>query len=129
MQRMTYLFMISFTVFFIFFFNNLYAAKFYRHVPCTLFMHAGDALIIDYAYLTSQGIHCFSRDKVKIMADFSYKGRAKSALLPISFESDHVPAKAREELADPAGQFSLTVLPVKSDDQFHEVICDYAIAR
>ncbi|TAK73079.1 MAG: hypothetical protein EPO11_09120 [Gammaproteobacteria bacterium] len=98
---------------------NAKANELYRPIPFTLVANPGDRLIIDYDFSGKSGIRCTAADN-KTKIEFTYKGHPKSASLPITLQSSHIPTKVDEALADYRGQFTL-MLDAKSS----RVSCDY----
>jgi len=107
----------------VFFLNNSHAAVFYRHIPFTISLTSPDKLFVDYDFSSKNGVYCAS-NVTKFTLDFTYKGRNKSAFLPVSLR-DHAPDKNNEELADTSGQFSILMHSDQADDKNYDISCTY----
>lgn len=105
-------------------FQTSNATQYYRHVPFTLSLTKEDKVTVNYDYSTHSGIHCTS-DYTKFFVNFTYKGHAKTAQLPVTLESDHVPVKSNEELANVSGQFTIVIDTTVNNHRPHELSCDY----
>lgn len=88
------------------FYSSTYAATFYRHPPFTISVLETDSVIVEYDFANKNGLRCSALQNT-FWADFIYKGRSKSAVLPVILENDHVPKKENEELANPKGRLSI----------------------
>lgn len=100
------------------------AATFYRHVPFKTYIEANDLIVVDYDFSEKKGIYCSSH-RSKFSTNFVYKGHRKTAFLPIHLESDHVPDKPGEELADINGQFTIAMENKKISSKQYEISCTY----
>jgi hypothetical protein len=104
--------------------TNVFANTFYRHPPFTLNLTAQDKIYVDYDFTDKKGISCMSPMHPETWIDFSYKGRDKSARLPVTLQSQHVPNASSEELADASGTLAITMSShplIKS----HQIHCEY----
>jgi len=103
---------------------NTYAATIYRHVPFDITINTGDTLTVNYDFSEKSGIRCTS-DSRALKVDFAYKGRAKNARLPVTLQAAHIPVEADEELANAAGQFSISTLQTSAVIHSYGVSCNY----
>ena len=87
--------------------QSLYAQNYHKRIPFEMQLKLGDTVSVHYDFREKIGIHCDS-DSAHLKIKFKYKGHAKSCLLPVTLEIDHLPSKAREHLADNLGQFKIT---------------------
>ncbi len=104
-------------------FVNAKAAEVYKHIPFTLTLKPGDVLTVDYDFSGKNGIRCTTDGKARI--DFLYKGHQKSAYLPVTLQSSHVPLKEDEVLADYSGQFSLVLGADEAENKQYNISCIY----
>ncbi|EKD71817.1 MAG: hypothetical protein ACD_46C00089G0002 [uncultured bacterium] len=88
-------------------FSTVFAATFYRHIPFSISAKSTDTIIADYTMNDDQGVHCES-DIKNLFMTFTYKGKEKTAELPVVIQNSHVPESAIESLADLKGQFTLS---------------------
>lgn len=105
--------------------TNSFAAKIYHRVPFTADISSHDILVVDYDFSQKNGVQC-SANSGSFKVDFTYKGRDKTASLPVLLQSSHVPKHDNEELADNSGQFSITLGKKSSKNQIFSVSCHYA---
>ncbi|MBA3661776.1 MAG: hypothetical protein H0W64_08620 [Gammaproteobacteria bacterium] len=109
-------------VFIIFTAPVTYAAQYYRHIPFTLRIQSHDIVHVDYNFSEKTGIYC-QANRGPIQIKFDYKGRDKSAFLPVRLQSDHIPDEKYEELADYEGQFRLETKG--RNNTSYEIKCSY----
>lgn len=86
-------------------------------------MSSHDRVVVDYDFSIKRGIHCEASQPINIQ--FEYKGEVKNAELPAQLMSDHIPANAREHLADVSGQFTLLGEQNQVLDDEIDVSCDF----
>lgn len=126
---MKYFFLVLVSTAAILAFTQTHATKFYKHIPFTTFIGTSDIVVVNYDIEEKNGIVCISTHH-KLWIDFVYKGRQKSAYLPVILENTHVPEKKQEELADSNGQFNLLISKSNMDNNGqYEVSCDYVIEK
>ena len=103
---------------------QVYAALLYRHVPFTVVLNQGDKLVVDYDFSKEKGIHCMANQE-GVLISFTYKGYQKTSALPVILQSDHIPDKADEELADVQGQFTILIKSAEISRHADEINCSY----
>lgn len=99
-----------------------HAADIYKPIPFKLNMSKEDSVNVNYDFSEKKSIICTTNNK-HVRIDFTYKGRKKFANLPIILQSDHVPSKKNEALADLSGRFVLSLSA--SQNKSYLVTCDY----
>lgn len=104
--------------------TNTYATSLYRHIPFNLSLEAHDTVTVNYDFSEKHGIQC-TADNRGVQIDFAYKGRLKTARLPVTLQAAHIPTKSEEELASLSGQFTLYANQITPSVQRYEVSCDY----
>ena len=122
MQNIKYLFLLTLMISTLF--THASAAKIYRRIPFDVYMNQTDNVVVNYDFTEKRGIHC-TASYSKLSIDFIYKGHQKSAFLPVTLQSDHVPEMAEEELADVNGQFVISTTKIPPANQQLHVCCDY----
>lgn len=103
-----------------------FANEIYKHIPfdhIALTQH--DQLIINYDFTQKKNVHCEAKNG-KAMMVFYYKGHQKTADLPITLESDHIPLpdNTNEALADVSGQFIISTHPSQNKKEV-AIHCQY----
>lgn len=88
--------------------SNLYAAEVYKRVPFSVKITHEDTLIAEYDLSENRGMDCDSSSS-DILASFTYKGRDKTATLPLTLQNYRVPTKKGEELSDTTGKVKMSV--------------------
>lgn len=105
--------------------SQVQAATFYRHPSFQIDLQADDNIVVNYDMTdNAAGISCTSAESGLII-HFSYKGREKTASLPVILQSHHVPQQEIEELADSNGQFKISFNPANPPSSSVEVNCSY----
>src|SRR5690606_33089690 len=83
-----------------------YADKIYKRAPFELTITATDTIIAEYNLSEHRGLYCSASNK-HFLVSFTYKGRNKTATLPVTLQNYRVPVDSREELADTTGTIEL----------------------
>lgn len=105
--------------------SQLYAAKIYKHAPFALTIAADDMIVVEYDLSNNRGLYCTSNNK-NFQASFTYKGRDKTATLPVTLQNYRVPSKSGEELADTTGNIMLMLDMSKATQAAKiKVKCEY----
>lgn len=95
-----------------------------QRLPFTLPITSDDRLYVSYNFSEKTGIRCTSNHK-KVRLDFTYKGKEKTALLPVVLQSDHIPHKKDEVLADVNGRLMISASEDPEGKLAFEVNCGY----
>lgn len=114
--------LLSIVCFTLLFSGTTYADSLYRQrLPTTVNLTSQDKLYVSYDFSQKTGIRCTTNGN-RVQVDFTYKGKEKMAFLPVVLQSDHIPHKKDEALADALGR--LTIYS-ESETQGFEVKCEY----
>lgn len=99
-----------------------HADSLYRQrLPTTVPMTSQDKLYVSYDFSAKTGIRCTTNNK-NVRVDFIYKGKEKTAFLPVVLQNDHIPHKKEEVLADISGRL---VIYGEEETQGFDVKCEY----
>ena len=105
--------------------SNIYAGEIYKHIPFKLDMTAADVIIADYDLSAHRSIQCHT-DTRHLLASFIYKGRDKTASLPVTLQNSRVPTKTGEELTDTSGNIKFAFNTSETSKRTsYKISCEY----
>lgn len=94
-----------------------------KPVPFTYKAANNEILVVDYDFSGKSGIKC-NAERHQFKIEFLYKGRKKSAALPVTLVN-HVPDKKGQELMDMTGQFKILAANEIKNASAQTISCIY----